>query len=465
MSFMKTPVPDNAMLVLALKSISDCVCISDMDDNIIFVNEAFLKTYGYSEVDLLGKPVSVVRSDRNCPRQISAILPETMKGGWRGELINRRKDGKEFPVTIATSVIYDDQGTPIALMGVAKDISETKRLQAKFRSVADLFQSLGPDTTKNINTIVTCASEVIGGAASLYNRLDESACSLVVWAGHNIPDDMNRADVPDGHICYEATIKGMDKPVVLGDLSTTSYVLSDPNVARFGLKSYIGAPVAVRGKTIGSLAVVDTIVREFTQDEIDLIWILSRALSYEEERQDAVAMLETAVQQSPSGILIADAPDVKIRIVNRKAMEILHGDDAKNVDYELHDKTWGWAASGPDGIPVPIDDLPLTRAIRTGEIIEEEELIIHASNGNEYYVSVNAAPVRNLEGTITSGVAIFHDITSKRKTELQLQQKVAELERFNSLMIGRELKMVELKKEINGLLINSGLEKKYRIHE
>ena len=415
--------PDNAMLVLALKSISDCVCISDMDDNIIFVNETFLKTYGYSQDELLGKPVKTVRSENNILGKVSGIVSETLKGGWRGELISRRKDGTEFPVTIATSVIMDDNGKPMALMGVAKDITETKQMQAKFRAVADLFQSLGTDTAKNINTIVTYACTMIGGAASLYNRLDESACSLIVWAGHHLPADMEQKDSPEGHICYEATIKGQDKPVVLGDLSETTFVVSDPNVARFGLKSYIGAPVSLRGKTIGSLAVVDMKVREFTPEEIDLIWILARALSLEEERQEAVMMLETAVKQSPSGILIADAPDVKIRIANRKAMTILHGSDAENIDFELHDTMRNWECYSPDRIPIPIDDLPLTRAIQKGEIIEDEELIIRSSNGSEHFVSVNAVPVRNIEGTITAGISIFHDITAKKQTEQKLRER------------------------------------------
>jgi PAS domain S-box-containing protein len=86
---MNTLAPDNAMLVLALKSISDCVCISDMNDKIIFVNDSFLSAYGYTSEELLGQPVSMVRSVDNAPEKISGIIDGTLKGGWRGELLNR----------------------------------------------------------------------------------------------------------------------------------------------------------------------------------------------------------------------------------------------------------------------------------------------------------------------------------------------------------------------------------------
>ncbi|MCX6267095.1 MAG: PAS domain S-box protein [Bacteroidetes bacterium] len=570
---MKTLAPDNAMLVLALKSISDCVCISDIDDNIIFVNESFTKTYGYTTEELLGKPVSMVRSENNCPVKISVILPETLKGGWRGELVNLRKDGTEFTVNIATSVILGDDGLPMAMMGIAKDITATKQMQAKFRSVADLFQRLGTDTAKNIDTIVASACNVIGGAASLYNKLDNSECSLVVWAGHNLPRDMARSDVPKGHICYEATIKG-----------------------RYGLKSYLGAPVSLRGKAFGALAIVDTMPREFSPEEIDLIGIFARAISLEEERQDANIMLETAIEQSPSGILIADAPDMKIRIANSKAMAILYDNEEQEINSEFHGIRRSWNAFRLDGTQLPVETLPLSRAVIYGEITESEELLIRTNKGCEHVVSVNAAPLKNKEGIITGGVVMFHDITVKKQieqnlrdseerlrtlinampdivcfkdghgrwleandvdvklfelegvnyigkkdselalesgfyrnafltceesdelawrqkiptradeiipcrdgsskvfdvikvptfddkggrqgliivgrdvterqhTETALKEKALELEAFNALMIGRELKMIELKKEINQLLIKSGCQEKYIIHE
>jgi hypothetical protein len=59
----------------------------------------------------------------------------------------------------------------------------------------------------------------------------------------------------------------------------------------------------------------------------------------------------------------------------------------------------------------------------------------------------------------------MHDITERKRTEEAIKEKARELERFNDLMTGRELKMVDLKKEINELLKRSGEKEKYRIVE
>jgi len=72
-------------------------------------------------------------------------------------------------------------------------------------------------------------------------------------------------------------------------------------------------------------------------------------------------------------------------------------------------------------------------------------------------------PVQDKTGAII-GVAIFaQDITERKHMEKELTQNVEELERFRKIAIGREIKMIQLKEEINELLDHSGQGEKYKI--
>ena len=122
-----------ALLAHTLKSVAECVSITDMNDIVLFVNDAFLKTYGYTEDEILGKNVNAVRSPNNPPEITRGILAATLAGGWSGELLNRRKDGRDFPVSLSTSFVRDEHGEVVALVGVATDITERKHVEQLLR--------------------------------------------------------------------------------------------------------------------------------------------------------------------------------------------------------------------------------------------------------------------------------------------------------------------------------------------
>jgi PAS domain S-box-containing protein len=87
---------------------------------------------------------------------------------------------------------------------------------------------------------------------------------------------------------------------------------------------------------------------------------------------------------------------------------------------------------------------------------------IHQRKDGSYYdVEVSA------KGFDWSGqhyvVCVCRDISERKNAERDLRQKMDELERFNNLSVGRELKMIELKKEINLLLQKLGEPEKYTI--
>jgi PAS domain S-box-containing protein len=126
-------ISQERMLLLsrALESIGECVSITDHKNKLIFVNNAFCKTYGYTETEIIGKNIAILRPPENKEYPASKILSETIHGGWVGELINIRKDGSEFPIELSTSHIRDEKGNSIALIGIAVDISERRKVQTE----------------------------------------------------------------------------------------------------------------------------------------------------------------------------------------------------------------------------------------------------------------------------------------------------------------------------------------------
>lgn len=120
------------LLWRAVMSTDDSVYITDMQDRIIFVNRAFCETYGYQEQEIIGKD-----SDVLCREGSPETETKDASGVFRQhvESYHRRKDGSEFPVSVSTSVIEDENGDKTALVGVARDISQRVLTEDKIRNI------------------------------------------------------------------------------------------------------------------------------------------------------------------------------------------------------------------------------------------------------------------------------------------------------------------------------------------
>lgn len=113
------------LLAHSIESVTECVSITDTEDIIIFVNNSFCRMYQYDKDELIGKHISIIRPEKVLQEEVAAILPKTITGGWKGEVVNRKKDGTLFPILLSTSVVKDNLQNVIALIGVAIDITES----------------------------------------------------------------------------------------------------------------------------------------------------------------------------------------------------------------------------------------------------------------------------------------------------------------------------------------------------
>jgi len=116
----------------------------------------------------------------------------------------------------------------------------------------------------------------------------------------------------------------------------------------------------------------------------------------------------------------------------------------------------------PAYLLTPANDVSRTRAfgdaLAAGEPIPDMEAVRLRKDGSEVHVSISAATICDDEGKVIGLVTFHRDITQQVEAREELarqqvreQKRLAELEQFQRVTVGRELKMIELKKEIEHL--------------
>ena len=91
------------------------------------------------------------------------------------------------------------------------------------------------------------------------------------------------------------------------------------------------------------------------------------------------------------------------------------------------------------GEPIPMEELPLVRAIR-GEPTDNMEIYFrHPRRSEGRWAQVTARPLKDGDGGVSGAVAVLVDVTERRRMEAHLQAHRAELGRFGRLVLGAEI--------------------------
>jgi PAS domain S-box-containing protein len=125
------------LLARAIESTNDLVSVTDPANRFTFVNQAFLKTYGYTSDEVLGQTPSLLLPADLPPGILDEIIRQTEEGGWHGQLVNRRKDGSQISVHLDTSLVRSDNGEVIGLLGVARDITNILKSEQALRDIQE----------------------------------------------------------------------------------------------------------------------------------------------------------------------------------------------------------------------------------------------------------------------------------------------------------------------------------------
>ena len=255
------------------------------EGEILMANNALIKLLGFSSFnELVSRNLEEDGFNPAYPRQKFKELLDQQGEIKDFESSWITKHGTQIYLRESAKNIKNDQGDVIYYEGTVEDHTPRKIAEIQIAELNNLFLELGIDPSKNFKIIVKKTNDIFKGVCALYNRLDNKDKSLITWSEYNAPPDLKKKDDPKGHICYEATIKGKSKPVVINDIKETEFFDTDPNVQKYNLRSYLGMPIIVDGETIGSLCVLDVKSRVFTETEVKIIQTLAKALSLEQKR-------------------------------------------------------------------------------------------------------------------------------------------------------------------------------------
>jgi len=172
------------LLSEVIEQSSEGIAVINMDGYLLFVNEAFAAMHGYKTEELSGKHLSIFHSPEQMPTVDAANKQTIETGQFIGEIQHVRRDGSVFPTLMRNTVLQDEAGNKVGMIGTLRDITDQKKAEEALRE-SERDKSL-----------------ILGSLSELISYQDKSL--KVIWANKAAGDSVGLA--PEeliGRYCYE----------------------------------------------------------------------------------------------------------------------------------------------------------------------------------------------------------------------------------------------------------------------
>lgn len=152
----------------ALEAAANSIWVTDRDGIIQWVNQAFTAITGYGATEVVGQNPRILKSGQHNQGYFKNLWDTILAGNvWRGEIINRRKDGSLYTDEQTITPVRDPQGNISHFVAVNQDITERKRSEELVRKLSAAVEGasdwiLMTDRNGNIEYVNKAVEEISG---------------------------------------------------------------------------------------------------------------------------------------------------------------------------------------------------------------------------------------------------------------------------------------------------------------
>ncbi len=370
------------------------VITTDTEGKISSWNSGATRMLGYTEKEIIGKNSSIIftPADRKNGEPAKELHEALTKGKAIDERWHVRKDKSRFWGNGRVFPLYDSEKKLRGFTKIMKDLTNRKKreeIEKRFQSIIENSLDGVRMIDKNGKIIYASPStkRLLGYSKKEY--LDHKILSLI----H-----------PDDRTGYKKVMQ-----VVLKNPKKNIHFT-------YRIKHKNGEYRWMEGVGVNLLS--DPAVKAIISNFRD---ITDRKLA-EEEKEKVLNEYKTVLEQLPAGVIIADSKTGKFILVNKQVKKILR---LKSVNADSYEDYKKYKRYFPDGHEYTPEEWPLTRAMRSGKTISNEEIKVKRGDGTFGIILVSGAPIKNKAGKIVAGVSSFLDITDKKDLETRKDEFIS----------------------------------------
>lgn len=407
-----------------LNNVTDVIVTTDMNRVVTSWNKVIEKLTGITEQEALGKPFREVIETSYSPYSNEQVADIVFKEGtWRGEISFRGRSGETVFLLHTISILFDDEGGHIGLLGVGKDITERKKAETRLQESEQFYRSMSYHSLDGIlmsdktGKITYCGPSV--EKVSGYKPADLLGNNFFEFVH---PDDLEKAR---------------------GGFFKEVYRKSVFNYLFLRLKHSNGQWIwcTVRAHNLLDFPGFNSIVIYFTND--------SKRKEAEDKLRQSEQEYRSLINNLGQGVIVQNEKS-EVLVFNRAALDMLGLTEDQLLGRTSFDPSWD--VIHEDGSPFPGDTHPVPVAIKTKKSVRDIVMGVYRPLANDrVWLLVNAEPMLDNFGNLINVICSFTDITEQKILSQKLIEQEVQKQRLitQATIDGQENERQQIGKELH----------------